>query len=266
MPDTDSSSSTPRASMRNAKPHSTLLRLGLAPLIIHFRSTTGYITQGRLESYDSRILGRVKGETAKVEDVRYVFGIFPYTTLVFVEPYCLRTFAEILDTWRFNMVLRKQLGTDTDLWADLNEVLIVAVPSLSDRCMSIKPPTSANAPLTPEEPDSALIVSNYTSLLKDIARLNDLVAIARNVLTIGEVGQNLAAKQQFDASLFKLVTLCIKVSGRGFEFSGGTKEDERKWQLVVNDCEYYCTSMLGEDLGITDIGQIKSCSSPVFSF
>jgi palmitoyltransferase len=124
---------------------------------------------------------------------------------------------------------------------DLNEVLGVAVPSLSDRCMSIKPPVSATAAPTPEEPDSALIVSHHVSLQKDILRINDLVAIARNVLTIGEAGQNLAAKMQFDASLFKLVTLCIKVSGRGFEFSGGTKEDERKWQLVVNDCGFLRT-------------------------
>jgi hypothetical protein len=72
MADTESSSSTPRASTRAAKPHTTLLRLGLAPLIVHFRSTTGYIAPSTLESYDGRILGRIKGDTAKVEDVRYV--------------------------------------------------------------------------------------------------------------------------------------------------------------------------------------------------
>jgi palmitoyltransferase len=104
--------------------------------------------------------------------------------------------------------------------------------------MSIKPPVSATAAPTAEEPDCALIVSQQVSLQKDIARVNDLVTIARNILTIGEAGQNLAAKMQFDASLFKLITLCIKVSGRGFEFSGGTKEDERKWQHVVNDCGF----------------------------
>jgi hypothetical protein len=76
MPDTESSSSTPRATSRPAKPHVTLLRLGLAPLIVHFRSTTGYIAPTTLESYDSRILGRVRGDTAKIEDVRYVLHTF----------------------------------------------------------------------------------------------------------------------------------------------------------------------------------------------
>jgi hypothetical protein len=81
MPDTESSSSTPRAAARTAKPHVTLLRLGLAPLIVHFRSTTGYIAPTTLESYDHRILGRVRGDTAKVEDVRYVFEIIIMTAL-----------------------------------------------------------------------------------------------------------------------------------------------------------------------------------------
>jgi palmitoyltransferase len=176
------------------KPHPTLLRLGLTALIVHFKSTTGYMKSDALEDLDSRVFERVKRDTARLENVR------------------------------------RQLGTDKATWGDLTEVLDVAVPSLSERCLVVKEVAGA------EEPDTALIVGHYGTLLKDIPRLNDLVAIGRNVLTVGEEVQHLAAKSQFDSALFRLVTVCVKVSGRGFEFQGGSKEDERKWQLVVNEC------------------------------
>jgi hypothetical protein len=111
------------------------------------------------------------------------------------------------------------------------------VNCLTESCFHCPKP-NGSASEEPEIASSALIVTNYATLVKDLARLNGLVSIGRNILTIGDVAQNLAASMQVDLSLFKLVTLCIKITARGFD-SGGTKEDEKKWQAVVNDCRSF---------------------------
>jgi palmitoyltransferase len=120
--------------------------------------------------------------------------------------------------------------------------LSFAITSINDRCITRKdistPQNPTDPPTYPEEPDSALIVHNYASLLKDLPRINDVVAIARNVLTIGEQAQYLAATSTMDKHVLSLVYVCVKVAARGFEMQGGTKEDEKKWQLVVNDCTF----------------------------
>jgi hypothetical protein len=63
-----------------------------------------------------------------------------------------------------------------------------------------------------------------------------LGGIARNILTAGVGAQDLAASRDIrvEEAMFSVLNLCVRVTGRGFD-SGGTKEDERKWQGVVND-------------------------------
>ncbi|KAF2398904.1 hypothetical protein EJ06DRAFT_583508 [Trichodelitschia bisporula] len=179
---------------RKGKLHATLLRLGVAPLIVHFKST-GFMSPIALDAYDGRILKRTLQDSAR------------------------------------QVIVREELGSDELLWKELAELFEAAVPSLTDRCFyASKPTDSADY----ENASSMRIVSNYTSLIKDIGRLNDLVAIARNALTIGDVAQNLAAKECFDQAIFKLITLCIKVTARGFD-SNGSPADEEKWQFVIND-------------------------------
>ncbi|MBE7181798.1 MAG: high mobility group box domain-containing protein, partial [Terriglobus roseus] len=94
---------------------------------------------------------------------------------------------------------------------------------------------------TPEEvASSALIVKNYPLLTKDLARLITLASIARNILVAGPSAQDLAASRsvRIEDSVFALISLCVRVTGRGFDSGGngnGTKDDERKWQGVVNE-------------------------------
>jgi hypothetical protein len=66
------SSSPPPASSEGsqAKPHATLFRLGLTPLIIHFKSS-GYISPQTLDSHDVKILKRMVTDTARQEEIRY---------------------------------------------------------------------------------------------------------------------------------------------------------------------------------------------------
>lgn len=61
-----------------------------------------------------------------------------------------------------------------------------------------------------------------------------MVSIARNALTIGDLAQNAAAKAQVDMAIFDVITLCIKVTARGFSAEGSQAEEE-KWQSVIEE-------------------------------
>src|SRR2546423_1052833 len=102
---------------------------------------------------------------------------------------------------------------DPQIWLELGELLEAAVPSLEKRCFA------APDPAQPEyEGLSGPLIASYSStLLKDLERLNNMVCIARNVLTTGDKAQNLAAKSQFDQEVFKLISVCIKVTARGYD-------------------------------------------------
>jgi len=70
-------------------------------------------------------------------------------------------------------------------------------------------------------------------MYRDLERLNDLVSIARNVLTAGEASQDLAAEIAFEQEVFRLVNCCVRVTARGYDGETGTG-DEEKWQWVVS--------------------------------
>lgn len=170
---------------RQAKPYVTLLRLGLAPLIIHFKSN-GYVQQSILESYDVRIFKRTLGDSARQEEVR------------------------------------AELGSDIKTWNDLADVLRSAVPSLSDRCFSASKAERSDENGNDLDYDSAdapsarEIAKNYNSLIKDLTRLNILCSIARNILVVGEPAQSAAVKASFDKALFELIRLCVRVTARPY--------------------------------------------------
>ncbi|KAF2273615.1 uncharacterized protein EI97DRAFT_383037 [Westerdykella ornata] len=136
---------------------------------------------------------------------------------------------KILEETRRNFELREELGLSHEFWDDLSQVLKAAIPSLERRCFA------APDPATPEYEGlcGPLIASCSTSLLKDLERLNQLVAIARNVLTCGEKAQNLAAARLFDKDIFALINVCVRVTARGYDGEAGTQE-EGKWQDVIN--------------------------------
>ncbi|KAK7526300.1 spinocerebellar ataxia type 10 protein domain-containing protein [Phyllosticta citriasiana] len=124
---------------------------------------------------------------------------------------------------------RYSIGSSPKIWQTLSELLQSAVPSLETR--SFAPPD----PAAPEFEGASvtLIASNYSTLMKDLERLIDLVSIGRNSLTIGEDAQELAAKMQFDSEIFKLTSVCVKATARGFDGDAGT-QDGTRWQDVIN--------------------------------
>lgn len=110
-----------------------------------------------------------------------------------------------------------------------------AIPSLERRSFAVWDPSSVDY----ESTSGALIAAHYPGLWKDLERLNDLVSISRNVLTIGEKAQDLAAECAFDQEVFRLVNCCVRVTARGFDGDTGTG-DEEKWQWIVNACKMSC--------------------------
>ncbi|KAF2837588.1 hypothetical protein M501DRAFT_937685 [Patellaria atrata CBS 101060] len=125
--------------------------------------------------------------------------------------------------------VRQALGTDRTVWLDLNALFEAAVPSLESRSFAASDP---NAPEY-EAASGPLIAANHKSLQKDLERLNDVVSIMRNCLSIGKEAQDMAAECGFHKELFDLIAICVKVTARGYDGDAGT-EDEDKWQLVVN--------------------------------
>ena len=104
-----------------------------------------------------------------------------------------------------------------------------ANPSLENRSYA---PLEEGQP-TYDVPSSNVIVSNSRTLLQDLQRLDNVMAIARNLLTSGERVQNLAAQVGFDREVCAMINLCIKITARGYD-GDGTAADEDRWQSVIN--------------------------------
>ncbi|GAB7349382.1 hypothetical protein MBLNU459_g8507t1 [Dothideomycetes sp. NU459] len=125
--------------------------------------------------------------------------------------------------------VREAIGTDATFWNDMVVLFRAAIPSLERRSFAVWDPSSVDY----ESTSGALIAAHYPGLWKDLERLNDLVSISRNILTIGERAQDLAAECAFDQEVFRLVNCCVRVTARGFDGDTGTG-DEEKWQWIVN--------------------------------
>ncbi|TKA26816.1 hypothetical protein B0A50_04262 [Salinomyces thailandicus] len=140
-----------------------------------------------------------------------------------------RACKETLKSTAQDASVRTAIGTDPKFWTELVVLFKAAVPSLERRSFTIWDPSSVDY----ESTSGALIASSYPGLWKDLERLNDLVSISRNVLTIGTAAQTLAAEYQVDSEIFRLINCCVRVTARGYDGEAGTGEEE-KWQWIVN--------------------------------
>ncbi|KAK4549402.1 hypothetical protein LTR36_006399 [Oleoguttula mirabilis] len=169
----------------------------------------------------------------------FVRLVFPAYTVHFKSPTYVRdTTLDLLDkkvcketlkSTAQDGLIRIAIGTDTKFWAELVVLFKAAIPSLERRSFTIWDPSSVDY----ESTSGALIASNYPTLWKDLERLNDLVSISRNVLTIGPAAQDLAASHHIDGEIFRLINVCVRVTARGYDGEAGTG-DEEKWQWIVN--------------------------------
>lgn len=124
---------------------------------------------------------------------------------------------------------RQNLGFSPNIWQGLTDVFNQAIPALEAQSISWKSPVST----TQTGSSSELIALNYSGLIKDIERLNDLCTIARNLLATTKKAQNLAAERGFDQQILKLIDLCVRVTARGFDGESNARNEER-WQKIVN--------------------------------
>lgn len=136
---------------------------------------------------------------------------------------------EILRRSAKDPAVREAIGLDAKFWEDFCTLLKAAIPSLERRSFTIWDPSSVDY----ESTSGALIASHHPGLWKDLERLNDLVSISRNVLTVGDLAQDLAASFSIDAEVFRLVNCCVRVTARGYDGDADTG-DEEKWQWIVN--------------------------------
>lgn len=86
-------------------------------------------------------------------------------------------------------------------------------------------------------PSSNIIVANSITLLKDLQRLESILSMARNILTAGHKVQNMAAQIGFDREVCVMISLCIKITARGYD-GDGTAVEEDRWQGVINGCKF----------------------------
>ncbi|KAI4850648.1 hypothetical protein E4T44_02621 [Aureobasidium sp. EXF-8845] len=185
----------------------------------------------RMTSYEDSVTGHAYSTLLRI-------GLPAYTMHFKSPTYMRESMLERLDRTVCKDILkasaqqpevREGLGTDDNVWKDMVTLFRAAIPSLERRSFAVWDPSAVDY----ESTSGALIAQNYPGLWKDLERLNDLVSILRNTLTIGEKAQDLAAECTFDQEIFRLINCCVRVTARGFDGDAGTG-DEEKWQWIVN--------------------------------
>jgi palmitoyltransferase len=95
-------------------------------------------------------------------------------------------------------------------------VFLAAIPTLS-RC-SLREGYAENIQPGAHIPESStLIAENHATLLEDLTVLNNLLVIARNMLAIKEVAQDICSTAQLDKQVMKLIVICINVTSKGYD-------------------------------------------------
>lgn len=195
--------------------HVTSLRLLFTAWLTHFR-TSGYEKDGKPE-----------------------YGYIKEQTMDYLDKVVLR---KILTLSVQDGRARDAIGCSAPVWSDMLELLRIAVPGLERRSsamLSVDYNTATDGISTAEgtayDARQADIISKYyLSLLRDLQRLNNILCIARNILTAGPDAQNLAAKLSVDREVCCLVNLCVKTTARGYDGDNNPQLEEQ-WQQVINE-------------------------------
>ncbi|KAL8829612.1 MAG: hypothetical protein Q9191_001918 [Dirinaria sp. TL-2023a] len=108
---------------------------------------------------------------------------------------------------------RRNIGLNPDIWNIFSQVFALAVSIIEQEFFS---PAEVNPPGNNAQPTTAMALKD-TVLLKDLERLNDLLLIARNVLSFSEAVQNLCGEKGFDQHAMALIDLCVRVTARQYE-------------------------------------------------
>jgi hypothetical protein len=111
---------------------------------------------------------------------------------------------------------REELAKNVDIWLRLQKVLQAAIPIISRRSLrEVFAETAANGIHIPES--STLIVENHLSLQEDLSLIHNCLVIARNMLAMKEVAQDICSATQLDKQVTRLVGVCINVTSKGYD-------------------------------------------------
>ncbi|KAL8800101.1 MAG: hypothetical protein Q9182_005413 [Xanthomendoza sp. 2 TL-2023] len=124
-----------------------------------------------------------------------------------------------------NKIIRQAQAEDQGVWDAYTDFLLVALPSLESQSFSTEDPNASSA---------ALIGNNYTILMKDLERINDLLLIARNLLATTALAQDLAGDSGVVQQVVKLIEICVRVTARGYDGEAGARINEAQWRNIID--------------------------------
>ncbi|KAL8690839.1 MAG: hypothetical protein Q9218_003804, partial [Villophora microphyllina] len=121
--------------------------------------------------------------------------------------------------------LRQMLGEDREVWEGYTELLVLALPSLESQSFAPEDPNASSA---------ALIAANYTILMTDLERVNDLLLIARNILATTTLAQDIAGESGLIQQVIRLIEVCVRVTARGYDGEAGARINEAQWRNIID--------------------------------
>lgn len=84
---------------------------------------------------------------------------------------------------------------------------------------------------------STLIADNHSALTMDLTLINTLLLLARNMLAIKQVAQDLCAAVQFDREVIRLIRLCVNVTSKGYDGENVDVGTREKLNDITDLCE-----------------------------
>ncbi|KAL8679699.1 MAG: hypothetical protein Q9186_004061 [Xanthomendoza sp. 1 TL-2023] len=124
-----------------------------------------------------------------------------------------------------NKTIRQAQAENQVVWDAYTDFLLVALPSLESQSFSAEDPNASSA---------ALIANNYTILMKDLERINDLLLIARNLLATTALAQDMAGDSGVVQQVVKLIEICVRVTARGYDGEAGARINEAQWRNIID--------------------------------
>jgi hypothetical protein len=129
-------------------------------------------------------------------------------------------------------VYRTALGINPVNWQDYVGLFELAIPALEAQSFISDDPLAVNA----NGSCSTWMAMNHVHLMKDLERLDDLLILARNILTAHKCAQDFAGEAGLDKQVFKLIGLCIRVTAQGYDGDPASR-NETIWANIVQLCK-----------------------------
>lgn len=132
---------------------------------------------------------------------------------------------------------REVLAKNVDLWLRIKNALVAVIPTFATR--SVREAYAETVPPGGNIPESStLIAENYDSLLEDLTTINNIMVIARNMLAIKEIAQDICAATQLDKQVTKLMLVCINVTSKGYDGENVDPKTRQNLTEITELCEY----------------------------